>query len=130
MGMYTEMFVKVTLKEDVPDEVVQLLEGMVGYAEYPVILPDHPLFSKPRWGALLTCSSYYHQPFATTSFKYEDIARQWFLCSRSDLKNYDGEIEAFFDWILPYVEKLADKTFIGYSLYEEDSEPTLYYAYD
>ena len=28
----------------------------------------------------------------------------------------------------PHVEKDGDKTFIGYSLYEEDDEPKLYYV--
>ena len=47
---------------------------------------------------------------------------------RSDFKNYGGEIEKFFDWITTHVEKDGDKTFIGYSLYEEDDEPKLYYV--
>ena len=34
----------------------------------------------------------------------------------------------FFDWITSYIEKDGDKTFIGYSLYEEDDEPKLYYV--
>ena len=32
------------------------------------------------------------------------------------------------DWIAPYIEKCGDKTFIGYSLYEEHDEPKLYYV--
>ena len=50
------------------------------------------------------------------------------LVVRSDFKNYNGEIGKFFDWITPYIEKGGDKTFIGYSLYEEDDEPKLYYV--
>ena len=44
-----------------------------------------------------------------------------------DFKNYDGEIEKFFNWIKQYLYKGWDKQFIGYSLYEEAIEPTLYY---
>ena len=63
-------------------------------------------------------------------FWYDDITKQWFLLNRSDLKNYEGEIESFFDWVAPYAEKNSDKQFIGYELYEEDDEPTMYYLTD
>ena len=60
------------------------------------------------------------------SKEYE--SENYYLVVRSDFKNYQGEIGKFFDWISPYIEKCGDKTFIGYSLYEEYDEPRLYYV--
>lgn len=128
MGMYTEIYVKVGLKEDTPKAVIDVLTYMMGESETcPSKLPGHELFTKGRWVFMLRCSSYYHIPMSVGSLWYDDIARQWFLVNRSDLKNYEGEIESFFDWISDYVEVLSDKKFIGYELYEEEDVPTFYY---
>lgn len=130
MGMYTEIYVKVSLIENVDPIVIHTLSYMMGMTDSkPERLPNHPLFRSLRWEHMLRCSSHYHVPKSVGEFWYNDIAKQWFLVSRSDFKNYDSEVELFFDWIKDYVE--ADygyKKFIGYSLYEEDSEPVLYYA--
>lgn len=128
MGMYTEIYVKIALKEDAPGEVVDALKYMIGILEdVPATLPDHELFSTARWDFMLRCSSYYHVPKTVKDMWYDDIANQWFIVSRSDFKNYNGEAEKFFDWISPYVYAYT-KTFIGYTLYEEDVEPTLHYV--
>jgi len=127
MGMYTEIFVKVEFKPESPELFIDCLKWLAGVGEKPKALPEHRLFSLPRFEQVLTCSSYYHQPRATTQMWFDDIAGQWYLCSRSDLKNYDGEIAAFFDWIKPHVD-CNPGAFIGYSLYEEDDSPTLVFA--
>lgn len=33
-------------------------------------------------------------------------------------------------WIAPYAEQNSEKQFIGYELYEEENEPTMYYLTD
>ena len=66
MGMYTEIYLKVSLKEDTPEEVINILKHMVGDDQCLNIdaeLPDHPLFNTNRWDFMLCCSSYYHIPF-------------------------------------------------------------------
>lgn len=45
----------------------------------------------------------------------------------SSLKNYHGEVEAFFDWLAPHV---TSSGFLGYSLYEESELPVLYVVKD
>ena len=90
-------------------------------------IPSHSLFATRRWHYMLRSWSYYHIPYEIKLLEYND--ENYYLVVRSDFKNYDGEIEKFFDWITPHVEKDGDKTFIGYSLYEEyDDEPKLYYV--
>jgi hypothetical protein len=39
-----------------------------------------------------------------TAFEFDDIADAWILISRSDFKNYDNEVDLFFDWLLPYID--------------------------
>lgn len=128
MGMYTEIYVKIEFKSNLPEEVVTALQWLNGDSEGEVVLPDHPFFKLPRAGMVLSCSSYYHQPRATCNLWFDEIGNSWYLCSRADLKNYDGEIDAFFDWVKPYAASSAGRTFIGYYLYEEDDEPTLVYV--
>lgn len=127
MGMYTEIFLSVELKENTPVEVIDVLKFMFSDGDEPNPLPDHRLFSLPRWMMIGKCSSYYFVPSATSRMWFDDIAECWFITSRSDLKNYDGEIEAFFDWLMPFVDA-NEGQFIGYHRYEEDDAPKLVFA--
>ena len=131
MSMYTEIYVKAVLKEDVNINVIDVLKYMLGMDNIELedlILPNHSLFTTNNWHYMLRSGSYYHVPYVVSLFEYNNISENYYLVVRSDFKNYQGEVEKFFDWISPYVEKDGDKTFIGYSLYEEDYEPTLYYV--
>ena len=130
MGMYTEIYVKSTFKENLPKDVADIIEYMLGMGDIEVEdlkLPDHELFKTQRWDTMLRSASYYHIPYVLNKFTYNEISDNYFLIARSDFKNYNGEVNKFFDWLKPYLEKEFDKTFIGYSLYEEATEPTLYY---
>lgn len=127
MGMYTELHFNVRLKPDVPTPVLEVLNYMIGTDEFQPLIPDHPLFSAPRWAIMLRCDSYYFDADTHSTLRYDDIGRQHSLCIRTNFKNYDGEIEKFIDWIRPYLDK--DKgDFLGFYRYEETEEPTLIYA--
>ena len=131
MGMYTEIYVKVVLKENVDYNVINILKYMLGMDDVELedlTLPSHRLFATERWHCMLRSCSHYHIPYSVKLFEYNEISNNYYLVVRSDFKNYQGEIGKFFDWITPYIEKYGDKTFIGYSLYEEDDEPKLYYV--
>ena len=64
----------------------------------------------------------------SASHTHKNHGGNYYLVVRSDFKNYGGEVEKFFDWIRQYLQQDYYKTFIGYSLYEEAIEPTLYYV--
>lgn len=131
MSMYTEIYVKAVLKEYVNINVIDVLKYMLGMDNIELedlILPNHSLFTTNNWHHMLRSGSYYHIPYVVSLFEYNNISENYYLVVRSDFKNYQGEVEKFFDWISPHVEKDGDKTFIGYSLYEEDDEPKLYYV--
>lgn len=120
MGMYTEIVVKARIRGDIGAiEKAALLFLFKREAE-PEALPDHMFFTKPRWQMIGACSSYYHHPETVNSF----VENGTYLFSRSDIKNYDGEIEAFFDWLKPLMGAHEGQC-IGYSWYEESDTPTL-----
>lgn len=128
MGMYTEIHFNSELRRDTPSEVLAVLRYMLGDGDEPP-LPDHPLFSTTRWRYLFTMDSYYFDADTHSTLRFDDIAKTHFLCVRSNIKNYDGEIEAFLDWIDPYLEKYPGD-FLGFSRYEETEQPTLIFKRD
>ncbi len=133
MGMYTEIYVKAVLKKDVDDNVVNIIKYMLGIDDVELedlTIPSHSLFETDRWDSMLRSGSYYHVPYTVKLFEYNDISENYYLVVRSDFKNYQDEIEKFFDWIKQYLQQDYYKTFIGYSLYEEGYEPILYYVED
>lgn len=120
MGMYTELVIKCHIKRNLPDTVNEILNCMFNGTEEPEHLPDHLFFKCPRWNAVGSCSSYYHIPESLSFY------REGYLFSRSDLKNYDDEIDLFLNWVKKYVDELPDRC-IGWTWYEEDDSPELIY---
>ncbi len=128
MGMYTEIHFNSELSKEIPDDVLAILKYMLGEIDFDdaPTLPDHELFSTSRWTIMLRMDSYYFDADTHSTLRYDDIAHNYYLCIRSNLKNYDGEIEKFVSWIMPYLDKY-NGDFLGFSRYEETEEPTLIY---
>lgn len=126
MGMYTELILKARVKDDIPFEVEAILQNLFNGEEMPSVLPDHPFFSCQRWPLIGNRSSFYHIPFSLSRY------REGYIFSKSDLKNYDGEIEKFIHWITPYLNLnlYAESTCIGWTWYEEADAPTLLFVND
>ncbi|MEK4122066.1 hypothetical protein [Lysinibacillus sp. FSL K6-0102] len=127
MGMYTELVLSIELNEDVPSEVINTLKFMMNrYSdEDHVTPPDHKLFKvSNRWRYMLNSWSYYFDGFSNSALQYDSIINSYFLVIKCNLKNYENEIELFLDWIKGYSKTSG---FVGYSRYEEDTEPTLIY---
>lgn len=124
MGMYTELHFNSALKEGVPVEVVDVLKFMLGEREHEPALPQHELFQTDRWAIMLCCDSYYFDAKTHSILYFDDIADNYYLCIRANVKNYDKEIAKFVDWITPYLDKDGGD-FLGFCRYEEDEIPTL-----
>lgn len=124
MGMYTELHFNAELRRDTPTEVIEVLRYMLGEIEDEPTLPAHPLFETGRWRIMLRADSYYFDAKTHSALYDDETAQAQFLCIRCNLKNYGGEIEAFVDWITPYLDK-APGEFLGFSRYEETEQPTL-----
>lgn len=124
MGMYTEFHFNSCLKKDTPEEVINVLNYMLWVNEEKPKLPKHELFETDRWQVMLKSDSYYFDADTCSILRYDDIGKEYFLCIRSNLKNYCNEIRKFLDWIHPYLDKL-DGDFLGFYRYEETEYPTL-----
>ena len=125
MGMYTEIFIRANIRRDAPESVRSMLAYLVSStSEDAPESPDHEFFECARWRYVATCSSYYfpgaiHAAYVRSAIGGEPDT----LNILANLKNYDGEIGKFFDWIDPYLEA-SPGDFIGYEMYEEDDTPT------
>lgn len=125
MGMYTELYLSCEIKDEAPEEVKQIIEHLFGDLEEIETPPDHWFFSCGRWEMVGSCSSYYFTPFASSQ-TYTDFKGSLSFTTRFDLKNYDGEIQGFLDWVMPYIDA-CEGDHLGHYRYEEDLEPTMIY---
>ena len=121
MGMYTELVLKVQVKEDLPADVEAVFQYLFNReGELPTTI-KHPFFECSRKEHIGSCSSYYHCPFALSRYA------EGYISSRSDLKDYSDEIAKFVDWAKPYFDVMPGCCF-GWSWYEEADQPTLLIA--
>lgn len=120
MGMYTELFLQVGLKEDTPDEVINTLAYMLGETERE---PEEAPFESDRWEFMLRCSSHYHYPFSHSHLDKAAYLNQFFLFVRCDFKNYSNKLGKFLNWIAPWVDSESSR-YQGHHMYEECEKPT------
>ena len=131
MGMYTEIIFGAGMKEELPEAVVTTIKKLVSGEEIGGNAPDHPFFKAERTWLLRSDGSYYFPGTVEPKFWFDKIANQWFLHFRTNIKNYDSEIEKFLDWIKPYIkEGVGRRNFYAIATYEEADEPTIYYLKD
>jgi len=126
MGMYTELIFGAELKKDTPDGVINALKYMIGEIEEKPLdfpLPD----GRCEW--LFRGGSYYFAVSDPVSKMWLDgIDKRWHISTRSNIKNYDGEIDTFIEWIRPYIKHgSGSRNMFAIKIYEEQSEPTIYY---
>jgi len=110
MGMYTKMGIQVDLRKDTPKDVIETLNALVSGKDPSLLLTDKP----KRWGYMFTNGSL---------VSLGNAGVQLSLLAAGEIKNYNNEIEAFFEWIMPYVDGM-EGDFIGYTRYE-DSDTTI-----
>lgn len=121
MGMYTEIYINTNLKENTPQDVIDVLKAMCEFDGDAECLKDKPA----RWAYMFANGSFYTPNTSCALLtKHIGLGEFWSLLAKGDIKNYEDEIEQFFDWIRPYCEE----GFIGYSRYEECWSPKLEFA--
>lgn len=121
MGTYTELVLKCTIRDDIPEIVNEILTFLFcERLKRPCELPNHPFFKNKSWEAIGRSASYYHIPIPSSFYNGK------YLFSRSDLKNYHDEIQSFLDWLKPYLSTPPGK-FIGWIFAEEMNEPVFIY---
>ena len=129
MGMYTELIFGAELKKDTPKNVIEALKYIIGDTEekpndFP--LPD----GRCEW--LFRCSSYYFGVTSAVSKMWkDDISESYVISTRSNIKNYKGEIEAFLEWIKPYIDNGSGyRDMYAIVTYEEAEVPNIYYLHE
>ena len=126
MGMYTELIFGADLKQHTPEYVIEALKYMIGDTEEKP--KDFPL-PEGRCEWLFRGSSYYFGVNGPVGkLWYDDIGKNWVLSTRSNIKNYEGEIETFLDWIKPYIDGGSGcRDMYAIVTYEEAESPDIYY---
>ena len=129
MGMYTEFVFGCMLEKGTPDDVIDVLHCLIKGTNYSFpLLPKHPFFECDRWRSVALCSSYYFGGQKCSEIEYDDISKSWRISIRANLKNYDGEIKKFVDWLRPYIHHGAGRNgLLGYQIYEEEIDPEMFY---
>ena len=138
MGMYTKFSVVIPIKRETPKEIQEVLVDLVENAGYkldnggPPKL-NHKFFESDYFSA--QCDSYYFTGTHNSAVKYShefEEEHRLVLHIDCDFKNYEDNINLFLDFVAPYIdiEDMWQPIFLGYSLYEEDLNPTLYYVND
>jgi hypothetical protein len=133
MGYYTQLYINIDVIGDIPEDVKYALYAIFdsktrierynnnpyvklteGYKEAEKIvdpkLPNHSFFKTSRWDSIASCTSYYHGGTPVSKIVYDDISKEYKITSSANFKNYENEIDKFFDWMSPYI---AREGFIG-----------------
>ena len=130
MGMYTEIIFGAELKEDTPNEVIETIYDLItcdNIDEFKYV-PEHDFFKTSRWWMLQYGGSYSFPGRIDSRFYKDNISNTYFLHFRTNIKNYDQEIELFLDWIKQYIDNGSGiGNFYAIVCYEEQKEPTIYY---
>lgn len=114
MGMYTELLLKCNIRKG---------EKLNKIREYLKFEGNITLTDTPRSMQIFRGGSYYHHPESIISLE-DDYRDGAYLFARFDIKNYDGDIEVFLDWLSDAVDELDEKC-VGWYWYEEEDKPTL-----
>lgn len=129
MGMYTELILGAELKKDTPEHVIGVLKYILGETEEK---PDNFPLSEGRCEWLLrgtSCSFGVSTP--VNKLIFDDVIGYWIISSRSNIKNYGGEIEEFLNWLKPYISGGSGaRDFYAITIYEEAESPTIHYLID
>ena len=134
MGMYTELILGCKLKPETPQEVIDIIKWMCEPDDKRGEPPEaYPFSSKGRMKWLFRMSSYYFSVSSTPAphFVFDENGDNWILSTRSNLKNYEDEIETFLEWLKPHIESgSGEREFYAIVTYEEQEEPTIYYLHE
>ena len=126
MGMYTQLSMNFTLKENVKGIIIRRLKDMIDKDAITRAWKDKN--SRLNW--CFNSSSYYFDNTTSSKIFHDHISNQYRVLIHCDFKNYNDEINTFLNWIVPYIEGgECDKEFIGYQRHEKDDLPTLIFIH-
>lgn len=110
MGSYTKLHIKLDLKSDVPQDVMDMFKNVTSgeYSRPKGKHFEHPFFDTPRWWCLIH----------GVDSEVVDVCGVKSIKINTYFKNYNGEISKFLDWIKPYISNSMN------NMFEYEYEPT------
>lgn len=125
MGDFTNLHFSCELKPDTPSDVIEALQYMAGLSKVYAV-PRGDLNNLARWQTFLQGDSYYTYAAPVAKLTQEKRGQnpyneqsEWFFTVVCSFKNYDDVLEAFFDWLSPYVAVHSNSFMLGYILKPE-----------
>lgn len=136
MGMYTELILGCKLSKNAPKLLINALDAVINhwneknYGDASDEVKDFIIeYDLPY---LFHGTSYYfgvNRP--NSAFWFDNITGCWSISTRSNLKDYEDQIENFLTYLEPYVEQGSGECDIyAYVLYEGAKKPTIYFLKD
>lgn len=119
MGYYTEFQGMLSLRKDTPSSITSLIDVCINEPSVENIpLPAHQFFSCNRWKSIFSNSAFMDAiPYFIKI--HNGYYKLFISCC---LKDYDGEIGEFIDWITPYIAGRKKKTYIGWRKGEDQQD--------
>jgi len=95
------------------DGSIKLVANKTLFKSKDVFKPElnHPFFKCERWYMLFLSTNWDDEMQGGKLYKENS---RWVLDLHTEFKNYDGEIDHFFDWITPFVVGRRKKQYVGY----------------
>ena len=135
--MYTQFSFTFSLKDDTPIKIINILEYLIDSENnrLPFISMNEndKLFNTKtkRFQYMLNTSSCYFTDISYATLQHNKCGGYSAFHCIASIKNYDNDIELFIDFVKDYIYLHGEeKLFVGWSRYEEDEKPILYYLYD
>jgi len=122
--MYTELIFGASFKKNTPQNVIDTIRYLAGDLEEE---PEGYLWEEDR-NVLVNGSYYFAVSDPVIKMWQDEITDQWILSARSNLKNYENEIEKFLELVKPWIDSGSGyNDMYAITMYEEDNEPKIYY---
>jgi hypothetical protein len=122
MGTYAELNVVFSLKNDTPQEIVDILLFMTRQDDKePKRFPAHSLFETTLWRYMLCETG--AEAYSNARLEVSEHGR-YLVSIRCNCEDGDGEIGKFISWITPYIHARRGD-FLGYTRSENSEAVTL-----
>ncbi len=123
--MYTELIFGASLKADTPESAVKTIQALIDDDMEAVRLNSGLVFSRNPFNS---GHGYFGLDRPVLAFWQSEYTKQWHLSTRSNLKNYEQDIELFLEWIKPLIDQGSGvRDMYAIVTYEECEEPAIYY---
>ena len=128
--MYTELILGCSLSKDTPKILINSLDYVINHPEddFPSEEIKNFVIDYDLMYLCHSASYYFGVSTPVCMMKYDEISKEWIVSIRSNIKNYEDQIERFLNYIFDYISHGSgyEYNIYAYVQYEEDALPTIY----